>query len=158
MNSASRRRFGADITRAGALWAAVADRIQDPRPRVSRHVAKRRAEGLAGRGRRRGGSTVQYRKASKLACTDADQGKTCRVGKTHRNPAVIEKHAGFEMTHQPNGLPKSGFALEIDGRMKTEFATKEGAEMGAAELKRRFPLLQVRIFDASANTRHDIAR
>jgi hypothetical protein len=54
------------------------------------------------------------------------------------------------MTHQPNGLPKSGFALEIDGRMKTEFATKEGAEMGAAELKRRFPLLQVRIFDASA--------
>jgi putative tryptophan/tyrosine transport system substrate-binding protein len=30
-------------------------------------------------------------------------------------------------------LPKSGFALEIDGRLKTEFSTKEGAEHGAAD-------------------------
>jgi len=37
-------------------------------------------------------------------------------------------------------LPKSGFALEIDGRLKTEFSTKEGAEHGAIELKRRFPM------------------
>lgn len=42
-------------------------------------------------------------------------------------------------------LPKSGFALEVDGRLKTEFATKEGAEHGATELKRRFPMLQIRI-------------
>jgi hypothetical protein len=27
-------------------------------------------------------------------------------------------------------LPNSGFALEIDGRLKTEFSTKEGAESG----------------------------
>jgi hypothetical protein len=47
-------------------------------------------------------------------------------------------------------LPKSGFALEIDGRLKTEFSTKEGAEHGAMELKRRFPMLQIRIYDASA--------
>jgi hypothetical protein len=31
-------------------------------------------------------------------------------------------------------LPKSGLALEIDGRLKTEFSTKEGAERGAIEL------------------------
>jgi hypothetical protein len=30
-------------------------------------------------------------------------------------------------------LPKFGFALEIDGRLKTEFATEEGAEHGAIE-------------------------
>ena len=47
-------------------------------------------------------------------------------------------------------LPKSGFALEIDGRLKTEFSTKEGAEQGAIELKRRFPMLQIRIYDACA--------
>ena len=40
-------------------------------------------------------------------------------------------------------LPKSGFALEVDGRLKTELATKEGAEHGAIELKRRFPTLQM---------------
>jgi hypothetical protein len=42
-------------------------------------------------------------------------------------------------------LPKNGFALEIDGRLKTEFSTKAGAEQGAIELKRRFPTLQMRI-------------
>jgi hypothetical protein len=40
-------------------------------------------------------------------------------------------------------LPKNGFALEIDGRLKTEFSTREGAEQGAIELKRRFPMLQI---------------
>jgi hypothetical protein len=53
-------------------------------------------------------------------------------------------------------LPKSGFALEIDGRLKTEFSTKEGAEHGAIELKRRFPMLQIRIYDAATHSRHDL--
>jgi len=53
-------------------------------------------------------------------------------------------------------LPKSGFTLEIDGRLKTEFSTKEGAEQGAVELKRRFPTLQIRICDAAAQSRHDL--
>jgi hypothetical protein len=52
-------------------------------------------------------------------------------------------------------LPKNGFALEIDGRLKTEFSTKEGAEQGA-ELKRRFPALQIRIYDAASQSRHDL--
>lgn len=49
-------------------------------------------------------------------------------------------------------LPKSGFALEIDGLVKTEFSTKEGAELGAVELKRRFPALRIRIYDAHAQS------
>ena len=53
-------------------------------------------------------------------------------------------------------LPKSGFALEIDGRLKIEFSTKEGAEHGAIELNRRFPMLQIRIYDADTQSRHDL--
>jgi hypothetical protein len=53
-------------------------------------------------------------------------------------------------------LPKSGFVLEIDGRLKTEFATKEGAEQGGAELKRRFPMLQIQVLDAETRVRHEI--
>ncbi|WP_426437206.1 hypothetical protein [Bradyrhizobium genosp. P] len=53
-------------------------------------------------------------------------------------------------------LPKTGFAIEIDGRVKTEFSTKEGAELGAIELKRRFPMLQIRIYDASSHSTHDL--
>jgi hypothetical protein len=62
------------------------------------------------------------------------------------------------MSGQTIELPKSGFALEIDGRLKTEFSTKEGAELGATELKRRFPKLQIRIYDAAAQSRHDLPR
>jgi hypothetical protein len=54
-------------------------------------------------------------------------------------------------------LPKTGFAIEIDGLLKTEFSTKEGAELGATELKRRFPMLQVRIYDAGTKQRHDLS-
>lgn len=60
------------------------------------------------------------------------------------------------MSHGSAELPKAGFALEVDGRLKTEFATKEGAEKGAAELKRRFPMLQVRVYDALAHIRQEI--
>jgi hypothetical protein len=54
------------------------------------------------------------------------------------------------MTGRTIELPQSGFVLEIDGRLKTEFSTKEGAEHGAIELKRRFPMLQIRIYDAAS--------
>jgi hypothetical protein len=35
-------------------------------------------------------------------------------------------------------LPTTGYALEVDGRMKTEFKTKDGARIGAQELKGAF--------------------
>jgi hypothetical protein len=60
------------------------------------------------------------------------------------------------MAPPSNQLPSAGFALEIDGRIKTEFDTREGAESGAIALKRRFPDLQVRIYDASTKSRHEV--
>ena len=45
-------------------------------------------------------------------------------------------------------FPASGYGLEVDGRLKAEFATKDGARTGAEELKTRFPMLQIRIYDA----------
>jgi hypothetical protein len=52
-------------------------------------------------------------------------------------------------------LPKTGYAIEIDGILKSQFATKEGAEDGAVELKRRFPNVRIRIYDAGQQTRFD---
>jgi hypothetical protein len=49
-----------------------------------------------------------------------------------------------------------GYAIEVDGRMKTTFATCDGARAGAVELKKRFPLLCIRIYDAGANVREEI--
>lgn len=60
------------------------------------------------------------------------------------------------MASNSANLPTIGFALEVDGRIKAEFSTKEGAETGAMELKRRFPTLQVRVYDAATRARHDV--
>ncbi len=61
------------------------------------------------------------------------------------------------MALQSSELPKTGFAIEVDGRIKTEFDTKEGADRGAIELKRRFPMLQIRIYDAAAKSHLEIS-
>jgi hypothetical protein len=53
-------------------------------------------------------------------------------------------------------LPASGFALEVDGRLKAEFVTRDGARAGGEELKRRFPMLQIRVYDAQTNAREEI--
>ena len=54
-------------------------------------------------------------------------------------------------------LPGQGYALEVDGRIKAEFATRDGAKAGGQELKKRFPMLRVRIYDAQTKTREEIS-
>jgi hypothetical protein len=46
------------------------------------------------------------------------------------------------------GRPTSGYALIVDGQAKKEFDTQDRALKAAQELKRRFPHLQVKVFDA----------
>ena len=53
-------------------------------------------------------------------------------------------------------LPASGYALEVDGRLKAEFATWEAAKTAAEELKKRFPMLQIRIYDAQTKKREEV--
>jgi hypothetical protein len=62
----------------------------------------------------------------------------------------------IDMAFPSNMLPKARFALELDGRIKTEFDIREGAETGAIELKRRFPALQIRVYDAQTQSRHEV--
>ena len=44
----------------------------------------------------------------------------------------------------------------VGGGFKTEFATRDGAKAGGVELKKRFPMLQIRIYDAQTNAREEI--
>ena len=53
-------------------------------------------------------------------------------------------------------LPTAGYAIVIDGRIKTEFTTKEGAQTGARDLKRRFPMLQIKVYDAEARSNEEV--
>jgi len=45
-----------------------------------------------------------------------------------------------------------GFGIEVDGQMKAVFDTKGDAEREARELKTRYPMLQVKVYDASQKT------
>jgi hypothetical protein len=47
-------------------------------------------------------------------------------------------------------LPTSGYALIVDGRAKREFKTQDSANQAAKDLKRRFPNLQVKVYDAES--------
>jgi hypothetical protein len=58
--------------------------------------------------------------------------------------------------HKNSNLPTNGFALVVDGRIKTEFSTREGAEQGALDLKRRFPMLQIGVYDAHEKQHHRV--
>ena len=53
----------------------------------------------------------------------------------------------------PNSNPTEGFSLEVDGKMKSQHPTRDAATASGAELKRKFPVLQVTIYDAAAKTR-----
>jgi len=58
---------------------------------------------------------------------------------TLRNPHRSESISGEgRMAAVARELPTTGYALEVDGRLKTEFETKEGAWTGAEELKKAF--------------------
>ncbi|MEH2499259.1 hypothetical protein V1294_005738 [Bradyrhizobium sp. AZCC 1678] len=51
----------------------------------------------------------------------------------------------------PTDLPTSGYALVVDGQAKREFETQDSANQAAKDLKRRFPNLQVKVYDAERN-------
>ena len=42
-----------------------------------------------------------------------------------------------------------GFGLEVDGRIKTIFATLQAAQKRAKDLKAEFPMLQIKVYDAA---------
>ena len=48
----------------------------------------------------------------------------------------------------PTDLPTSGYALIVDGHAKREFKIQDSAIQAATDLKKRFPNLQVKVYDA----------
>jgi hypothetical protein len=78
------------------------------------------------------------------------------TGMRLRRPLPVEQPAvecDLKMVAANRELPASGYALEVDGRLKAEFAT---ARAGREELKTLLPMLQIRIYDAQTNAREEI--
>ena len=58
--------------------------------------------------------------------------------------------------HRADVTPSSGFVVEIDGQMKKQFESESDARADALQLKARFPMLQVKVYDAVEKTRMSI--
>ncbi len=52
-----------------------------------------------------------------------------------------------------NAAPTDGFSLEVDAKAKSQHPTLEAAMKAGAELKRKFPMVQVTIYDPEAKAR-----
>ena len=52
-----------------------------------------------------------------------------------------------------NLVPTEGYVLEIDGKYKKEYETSEDALKAGLELKKKFPPIQVIVYDAKERTR-----
>jgi hypothetical protein len=49
-----------------------------------------------------------------------------------------------------DAIPTDGYILTVDGKLKTRYETEQDATTGAEKLKRRFPVIQVSVYDATA--------
>jgi len=48
-----------------------------------------------------------------------------------------------------NAMPKSGYVLTVDGKLKTRYETEEEATAAGSTLKQRFPVIQVAVYNAA---------
>ena len=65
-----------------------------------------------------------------------------------RNQPFTPAPAPGRTTRATPEPPTRGYALVVDRQMKSEFKTHDAALSHAKSLKRRYPALQVQIFDA----------
>jgi hypothetical protein len=83
-------------------------------------------------------------------------GKTRLAGRLPQSQADDAKEANMSQeTEKPknlraNTLPTDGFALCVDGKMKTRYETSQQATAAGLQLKQTYPVIQVTVYDAAA--------
>lgn len=50
-------------------------------------------------------------------------------------------------------LPTEGFGLQVDGKIKSHYPTSDEAVKAGVEIKRKYPVVQVSVYDAVNRTR-----
>ena len=74
-----------------------------------------------------------------------------RQQRTQRSPV-----AARATIRAPTDLPTSGYALIVDGHAKLEFKAEDLAGQAAKDLKKRFPNLQIKVYDAETKRAEQI--
>ena len=55
-----------------------------------------------------------------------------------------------------NTLPTDGYGVEVDGKIKSHHITSEAAFKAGSDIKRHFPVVQVKILDAANHTQTQV--
>lgn len=66
---------------------------------------------------------------------------------------VVRKAAEAATAIRADLPPPDGFTLLVDGHFKNQFGDLKGAKAAASELKSRFPMLRIEIYDAARKER-----
>ena len=69
------------------------------------------------------------------------------VDQTASNDTTRPKHTSAST------VPSEGYVLEIDGKLKSEFQTSEAAMKSGLELKKKYPQIQINVYDAKERAR-----
>jgi len=56
-----------------------------------------------------------------------------------------------------NARPTEGYILTVDGKLKTRYETEQDAAVAGANLKQRFPVIQVSVYDAAKDVHTPVA-
>jgi hypothetical protein len=122
---------------------------------------------------KRGGSKIPAHKSPKPRLKKANiskngsppsvKTKQRKISMNVNKPALVIKEKSDEQpvsngTARPknpsaNVLPTEGYVLEVDGKFKSEYKSSEAAMKAALELKKKYPPIQVKIFNAKERTR-----
>lgn len=68
-------------------------------------------------------------------------------------PAPVVRKVGEAVGVRADLPPPDGFTLLVDGHFKNQFGDLKGAKAAASELKSRFPMLRIEIYDAANKAR-----
>ncbi len=69
-----------------------------------------------------------------------------------KKPLTMHEETQPRNITRANVLMTEGFGLEVDGRMKRSFPTRAAAQKSAFDLKTKYPLLQVKVYDPEKKT------
>ena len=70
-----------------------------------------------------------------------------------KRPLTMPEEAQPRNITRADLVMTEGCGLEVDGRMKTIFPTLAAAQKSALELKSKYPMLQVKVYDAAKKSR-----
>jgi hypothetical protein len=72
--------------------------------------------------------------------------------------AVVKKERAEEVCSEQSQPETGHYLLQVDRQTKRSFKTPEAARLAAAEIKARFPALQVSIYDDVSRSRTLVGR